>query len=208
MGTNAVAHMLSKVCFFQQGKLVFVCCCSTVLMLSPLPPLLTEPCSLRGGCLNVPSSTNAASAPSTTNSTERALQTAQQVLDFNAMAGVMSVGSGAVLSFINLQLHNVAYKTSYVYTPDATPYKTDGIGTGLWPSVQFAPNSTVRAYDLVCHAAVRFLAVVVGWGKARALAAESQPVLSMATWCACIYCPAPLPCCPLCVCSLWWSTAV
>jgi len=65
------------------------------------------------------------------------------MLDLNQLPGLFMVGSGAVLSFINLHLNNVAYKTAYVYS-NAQPFKADGIGTGLWPSVGFAPNSTVR----------------------------------------------------------------
>ena len=60
----------------------------------------TEPCSLRGGCLDAVAS----------NSTERTLHSQQQVVDFNQLPGVIAIGSGAVLTLINLRLNNVAYK--------------------------------------------------------------------------------------------------
>lgn len=92
-----------------------------------------EPCSENGVCLG---STLAA------NSTELIQQSQQQVFDFNGIPGLIKVKPGGVLSLINLQLHNVAYKTAYVHS-QAQPYISEGMGAGLWPSIQFAPNSTV-----------------------------------------------------------------
>jgi hypothetical protein len=66
----------------------------------------------------------------------------QQILDLNEIPGLIMVGSGSTLLLNNLFLNNVAYKSSYVRT-DYQPYRTEGAGTGLWPSIQFAPNSTV-----------------------------------------------------------------
>lgn len=94
--------------------------------------LHAEACSLRGGCLGV--------APS--NGSERLSHSQQQTFDLNQVPGVMKVGSNTTLSLVNLHLANVAYKTSYKRT-DAQPFRTEGVGTGLWPSVQFSPDSKV-----------------------------------------------------------------
>lgn len=80
-------------------------------------------------------------APSS-NATERLLHSQQQVLDLNQVPGVMAVGANTTLSLVNLRLDQVAYKSSFVPS-QAQRYRTEGIGTGLWPSVQFAPDSKV-----------------------------------------------------------------
>jgi hypothetical protein len=97
-----------------------LCCCVAVT---------AEACSARGGCLGA--------APS--NGTQ---DSQQQSIDLNRLPGVIKVGSNTTLSLVNLQLNNVAYKTSYVPS-EAQPFRTEGVGTGLWPSIQFAPKSTV-----------------------------------------------------------------
>lgn len=101
-------------------------------------PARAEPCSLSGGCLDTAPSSNAA---------ERLLHSQQQVLDLNQVPGVMAVGANTTLSLVNLRLNHIAYKTSF--TPSqAQRYRTEGIGTGLWPSVQFAPDSKVSTSRL------------------------------------------------------------
>ena len=71
----------------------------------------------------------------------------------------MKVEGGATLTLVNLHLNNVAYRSSYV--PTATqPYRVDGVGTGLWPSVQMGPGSkvghvpeTASAHSWLCASA-------------------------------------------------------
>lgn len=109
----------------------------------PLPPAFAEPCSASGGCLG---QSNRASS----NATERTLHSQQQVLDLSQIPGVMRAETGATLSLVNLLLANVAYKTSYVPT-SAQPYRVEGVGTGLWPSIQMGPGSSVSGAD--CHPA-------------------------------------------------------
>jgi hypothetical protein len=57
----------------------------------------------------------------------------------------MAVGANTTLSLVNLRLDQVAYKTAFSPS-QAQRYRTDGIGTGLWPSIQFAPDSKVSTH--------------------------------------------------------------
>jgi hypothetical protein len=105
-----------------------------------MPLLPAEPCSgdpsgaSNGVCLDAP----------TTNDTESNKHSQQQLLDLDQLPGLMKVEGGATLTLVNLHLNNVAYKSSYVPTA-AQPYRVDGVGTGLWPSIQMGPGSKVGA---------------------------------------------------------------
>jgi hypothetical protein len=66
----------------------------------------------------------------------------RQPLDWNGLAGVLAMRPGAKLRLINLHLDNFANKSAYVYSR-STPFMSIGVGLGVWPTFNMAPNTTV-----------------------------------------------------------------
>ncbi|WIA11806.1 hypothetical protein OEZ85_011898 [Tetradesmus obliquus] len=63
-------------------------------------------------------------------------------LDFDSMPATFFVKPGAVLTFDNVMLSNIAPTFAYTYSPWA-PWRNAGVGFALWPSVILSDNGTV-----------------------------------------------------------------
>uniref|UniRef100_A0A383VHP9 Protein kinase domain-containing protein n=1 Tax=Tetradesmus obliquus TaxID=3088 RepID=A0A383VHP9_TETOB len=63
-------------------------------------------------------------------------------LDFDSMPATFFVKPGAVLTFDNVMLSNIAPTFAYTYSPWA-PWRNAGVGFALWPSVILMHNGTV-----------------------------------------------------------------
>jgi hypothetical protein len=63
-------------------------------------------------------------------------------LDFDFMPSTFFIKPGAVLSFDNIMLSNIAPTYAYEYSPSA-PWRNAGVGYPLWPSVILDNNGTV-----------------------------------------------------------------
>lgn len=70
-----------------------------------------------------------------------------QQLDWAGVAGVVAMAAGSRLRLINLDLSNFAFKQDYRYSP-ATPYSSRGVGMSIFPTINLAPNATVRLVGL------------------------------------------------------------
>ncbi|WIA11808.1 hypothetical protein OEZ85_011900 [Tetradesmus obliquus] len=63
-------------------------------------------------------------------------------LDVSRIASMMLVGPGGLLTLQNIILSDIASADQYVYS-DAQPYRSQGAGTGTWPTIALAPNATL-----------------------------------------------------------------
>ncbi|KAF6265891.1 hypothetical protein COO60DRAFT_768188 [Scenedesmus sp. NREL 46B-D3] len=72
-----------------------------------------------------------------------AFESAQRAeLNISGMPNMMLIGPGGLLVFQNIILSDIAQSDAYVYSP-AQPYRSQGPGTGTWPSIALAPNATL-----------------------------------------------------------------
>jgi hypothetical protein len=84
------------------------------------------PCTPNGGCLD-------------TTPGDPAL-----ALDVTTQPGLFLVAAGGVLTLSNINIRNLARRDDYAWSA-SQPYLSVGVGTGLWPTLLMAPNSTVSA---------------------------------------------------------------
>ncbi|WIA31940.1 hypothetical protein OEZ86_002799 [Tetradesmus obliquus] len=63
-------------------------------------------------------------------------------LSVSRIASMMLVGPGGLLTLQNIILSDIASADQYVYS-DAQPYRSQGAGTGTWPTIALAPNATL-----------------------------------------------------------------
>eukprot|EP00883_Tetradesmus_obliquus_P005433 jgi/Sobl393_1/1585/SZX64196.1 len=63
-------------------------------------------------------------------------------LNVSKIASMMLVGPGGLLTLQNIILSDIASADQYVYS-DAQPYRSQGAGTGTWPTISLAPNATL-----------------------------------------------------------------
>ena len=66
-------------------------------------------------------------------------------LDWSGVAGLIALQPGTQLTVSNLDMGNFSLKSDYTYSPD-TPYQSVGSGVSIWPTINGAPNTTVRVH--------------------------------------------------------------
>lgn len=81
----------------------------------------------------------------------------RQTLDWNNMVGVMTLRPGAKLRLINLHLENFATGRSVYTYSSSTPFLSVGVGVGVFPTINLAPNTTVSANNRQMQSRVRML---------------------------------------------------
>lgn len=64
-------------------------------------------------------------------------------LDWSGVAGLIALQPGTQLTVSNLDMGNFSLKSDYTYSPD-TPYQSVGSWVSIWPTINGAPNTTVR----------------------------------------------------------------